>query len=90
MFDICIRRILFELYLTKNKERKKERRKEDKKKMNKIKISCLVFLTLLRVSGTYEVDIALEYLNHVVSKVLHYSALFFQELFLYLMYRQPF
>ena len=47
----------------KTKERKKERRKERKKEGNKkkrrwtkLKILCLVFSTLLKLSGTSKVD----------------------------------
>ena len=45
-------------------DRKKEEKGmkgERRKKMNKIEISCLVFSNLLKVSGTFRVDIALEH-----------------------------
>ena len=46
------------------KEEKEEeeegRRKRRRKKMSKIEISCLVFFTLLNVSGLFRVDLAIE------------------------------
>ena len=47
MFKICIHYILFKLCLAK------------KKKMNKIESSCLVFSTMLKVSRTFSVHLAL-------------------------------
>ena len=46
--------------MTKKKERKKKSKNKERKKMNKIEISCLVFLNLINVSGTNRVDLALE------------------------------
>ena len=53
MLKICKDHILFELCLWKKKERRK--------KMNKSKFSSFGFSNLLKVSGTFGVDIALEY-----------------------------
>ena len=61
MFNICIHNIVFEICLMKQKERKKEKRKE-RKKMDKIEIFMFGFSTLLKVSGTYRIDLALEYM----------------------------
>ena len=58
MLKICKDLILFELGLW---EKKEERKKKERKKMNKIEISTLVFSKLLKVSGNFGVDIALEY-----------------------------
>ena len=54
MCNICIHTIVFELRLD-NKERKKER-----KKMNKTKIFTGGFSNLLRVSGSFTVDLVTE------------------------------
>ena len=45
----------------RKKGRKKERRKKKKEDEQESKFSSLVFSNLLRVSGTFGVDIALEY-----------------------------
>ena len=47
--------ILFELGLSKKKKKKEERRK-----MNKFQIFTYNFSTLLKVSGTCKVDLAIE------------------------------
>ena len=49
MFNIRIHRILFELCLAREKQRRRKR-------WTKLKFLCLVFLTLLNVSGTNRVD----------------------------------
>ena len=38
-----------------------ERKKENERRWTKLKFSSLVFSNLLKVSGTFGVDIALEY-----------------------------
>ena len=53
MFNICIHCIVFELCLAGKKERRK---KEDEQNGN----FMFGFLTLLKVNGTYRVDLALE------------------------------
>ena len=52
--NTCTHRIVFELCLIKEEE------EERRKKMNKSKFSCLVFSTLLNVSGVFRVDLAIE------------------------------
>ena len=81
MFKICKDCILFELFMWKKKERKKR---------NKMEIFKFGFSNLLKVSGTFGADIALEYQREVVVSFLSSSAWFFWELFLYLMYRWTF
>ena len=46
-----------------------ERKEGRKKKMNKLKIFRFGFLTLLKVSGTFGVDLALEKQREVVCKL---------------------
>ena len=50
MYNIRTRRIVFRAMLVRKEERK----------MNKIDFSPLVFSALLKVSGTYRVDLAIE------------------------------
>ena len=59
MYNICIHSIVFQLCLMKRKERR----------WTKLKFLRLVFLTLLKVSGTYKVDLTLEQLRDVVYKL---------------------
>ena len=40
-------------------EKKKERKKKERR-LTKVKFSCLVFLTLLKDSGIYRVDLAIK------------------------------
>ena len=82
---VCLR-LAYTIYfrVMPAKEEQQERR------WTKLKFLCLVSSTLLRVSGTYRVPLALEQLRDVVCKLLHFSASFFWELLLYLMYRWPF
>ena len=80
MFKICKDHILFELFLWRKKRKRK----------NKIEILCLVLFNLLKVSGTFRVDLALEQQREVSCKLLSSSVSFFQELPLYLMCRWPF
>ena len=62
VLKICKDLILFELCLWKKKERKKERKKEEEeRRLTKSKFSSLFFSNLLKFSGTFELDIALEY-----------------------------
>ena len=51
MCDICMHTIVFKLSLSE---------KERKKKMNKIRFLLMVFSTLIKVSETYTVDLAIE------------------------------
>ena len=41
-------------------EERRKKKEERRKKMNKIEFSCLVFSTLLNVSGVFMVDLAIE------------------------------
>ena len=76
----------------KKKERKNNERKKKGEKMNKIEIFKFAFFNLLKVSGTFGVDIQcnIRILSEVVLSFLSPSALFFCESFSYHMYRRLF
>ena len=65
---------------------RRKKNQERKKKMNRIETLNFVFLNLLKVIGTFGLDITLEYEREVVLSFLSPSASFFWESFLYLMY----
>ena len=44
-------------------EKKKERKKTERKKTDRIEVFFFGFFTLLKVSGTYRVDLAIEQLR---------------------------
>ena len=81
MFNFIIHGIIFQLRLM---NKKKERR------WRKSKFLCLVFSTLLKLSGTFGVDLALELLKKEGCKLFALLCFFFWEMLLYLMYSRPF
>ena len=63
MCNICIHRIVFELCVTEEEEQEQEQEKEqeqEERRRTKLTFSRLVFSALLKVSGTYRVDLAIE------------------------------
>ena len=51
-------------------ERNEERRKERKEKINKSIFKCMVFSTLRKLSGTYGVELVMQYQGNVVCKLI--------------------
>ena len=66
---------------------KKERKKKEEQNRN-FQLSFF-FSNLSKVSGTFGVDVTLEYKRKVVLRFLSCSASFFWESRLYFMYRRP-
>ena len=75
MYNIRTRRIVFELCLSeKKKERTKKNNKEDEQNWL---FPRLVFSALLKVSGTYRVDLAIEWPREVVCRLFALLCFFF-------------
>ena len=61
MLEVCKDRILLSNACGRRKKKKKNEEERRRKKMNEIEIFKFGFSNLLKVIGTFEVDIALEY-----------------------------